>query len=219
MDPPQETLRVIYESIPELFLVPAEMVDHIYHKGRPAVAESRLTHPVLPEGPGPEGPFEVQVKYHGAFSDWLGETSTIVYDSYPFDAEIIDGFQPVFKFNVADIEKLGSTPVGFLGAAYLDNKENIAWTLHLAGGGTATAPVHRDPDADELRFSATGDKMGNFLFTPQGVDHGAGRGYTKGERNRAPNAYDEGASISAYTRKALKGTAEAKSLASPCDHC
>ena len=34
---PQDTLRVIYESGPEIYVVPTEMVDHLYGKGRPPV--------------------------------------------------------------------------------------------------------------------------------------------------------------------------------------
>ncbi len=43
----QETIRVIYESAPEIFLVPVEMVDHVYHQGRPAIVEERLGRPKL----------------------------------------------------------------------------------------------------------------------------------------------------------------------------
>jgi len=212
---PQETLRVIYESVPEIFVVPAEMVDHIYGKGRGALASEKIQHPELPKGPAPEGKFEVRVKYRGAFSDYLGENSTIYYDHYPLDAEIIDGKMPVFKFAVGDIEKLGSTPVAFLGAAYLDNKDNLAFTFHLSGAGSGGAPVHRDPDGDELRYPVSGPEVGNFVFTPQGVDHGAGRGYTKKERNRTPDISDRGLSISAYTLRPLKGTPVAFRSARP----
>jgi homogentisate 1,2-dioxygenase len=201
---PQETLRVIYESVPEIFLVPTEMVDHVYHKGRPAVSPDRLQRPKLVEPPAAEGEYEVRVKYNGAFSDFLGEISTIVYDYYPLDVAVIDGVEPVVKFSVADIEKLGTTPVPFLGAAYLDNRQNLAWTLHLSGGGSG--PVHRDADVDEMRYLSSGPKMGDILFTPQGVDHGAGRGYTKRERNRPQEPYDMGDTISAYTMKPLRGT-------------
>jgi homogentisate 1,2-dioxygenase len=212
---PQETLRIVYESEPEIFVVPAEMVEHIYRKGRPALKPDVFKYPELPKGKPPEGKFEVRVKYKGAFSEFLGETTSITYDFYPLDTELIDGYIPVFKFSIDDIEKLGSTPVAFLGAAYLDNKNNMAWTMHLSGGGVGSAPVHRDPDGDELRYTASGAKIGNFLFTPHGVDHGGGRGYTKKERNRAPDAYDIPDSISAYTLKPLKGTQTAQRYARP----
>lgn len=213
---PQETLRVIFESEPEIFLVPAEMVEHIYGKGRAAVRGERLKFPELPKGSRPQkGEYEVRVKYRGAFSDFLGEETSIVYDFYPLDVELIDGYVPVLKFNTADIEKLGSTPVAFLGAAYLDNKNNMAWTMHLSGGGVGSAPVHRDPDGDELRYTGSGSMTGNFLFTPHGVDHGGGRGYTKKERNREAGPYDIGDSISAYTLKPLKGTPMAQRFAGP----
>jgi hypothetical protein len=129
--------------------------------------------------------------------------------------EVVDGVVPVFKLPIDEIEKLGSTPVAFLGGAYLDHKKNMAWTMHLSGGGVGSAPVHRDPDGDELRYTSSGPKMGNFLFTPHGVDHGGGRGYTRKQRNRAPEDYDIGDSISAYTVKALKGTALAHRCAHP----
>lgn len=212
---PQDSLRVIYESGPELFLIPTEMVDHIYGKGRPALSPDKVQRPELPRGPKPEGEFEVRVKYNGAFSDFLGEISSIVYDFYPLDVEIIDGCQPLFKFHTTDIEKLGTTPVGFIGAAYLDNKKNLAWTLHLSGGGVGSAPVHRNPDADELRYIGSGPMMGNFLFTPQGADHGGGRGYTKKERNRPAEPYDRGHTFSAYTGKAVKGTPVTHRVAKP----
>jgi homogentisate 1,2-dioxygenase len=215
MESPQDTLRLIYESAPEIFLAPTSMVDHIYGKGRPAVSPDRLERPKLLTTAEPEGRFEVRIKYHGAFADFLGEMSSIVYDRYPLDVEVIDGEQPVYKFSAADIEKLGTTPVCFMAAAYLDNKSNLAWTLHLSGGGVGNAPVHRDADADELRYSGSGPMTGNFLFTPQGVDHGGGRGYTKKERNRAAGPYDVGDSISIYTVKALKGTALAYRFAKP----
>ncbi len=206
LNKPQETLRVIYESAPEIFVVPAEMVDHIYGKGRGALASEKLQTPELPKGSAPEGEFEVRVKYRGAFSDFLGDISTIHYDHYPLDAEIIDGEMQVFKFGVGDIEKLGTTPIAFIGAAYLDNKKNLAYTFHFTGGGGSGAPVHRDPDGDELRYPISGPRMGHFVFTPQGVDHGAGRGHTKKERNRPLDISDRGPSISAYTLKPLKGT-------------
>ncbi len=216
LERPQDTLRVIYESGPEIFLVPAEMVEHIYRKGRPALKPQDLKHPELPKGGTPaRGKFEVRVKYQGAFSDFLGETTSILYDFYPLDTELIDGYIPVVKFSIDDIEKLGSTPVAFLGAAYLDNKNNMAWTIHLSGGGVGSAPVHRNPDGDELRYTPSGGKIGNFLFTPHGVDHGGGRGYTKKERNRAPDAYDIPDSISAYTLRPLKGTQIAQRCARP----
>jgi homogentisate 1,2-dioxygenase len=215
LEGPRETRRMIYESRPEIFLVPAEMVEHVYHKGRPAVPPSRLQRPrLLPTRPA--GAFEVRVKYEGAFSDFLGDTSTILYDFYPLDTEILDGTEAVFKFGAADIEKLGTTPVPFLGGAYLDNRANLAWTLHLTGGGAGHAPVHRNADVDELRYHASGPRMGAIQFSPQGVDHGAGRGYTRAERNRASGPYDEGDIFSAYTLKALKGTSLAHQFATPC---
>jgi hypothetical protein len=131
------------------------------------------------------------------------------------DVELVDGEVPVFKFGVEEIEKLGSTPVPFLGGAYLDNKKNVAWTLHLSGGGVGTAPVHRDADVDELRYVCSGSKAGNFLFTPQGVDHGGGRGYTRREKNRPPDAYDVDDNISVYTIRPLKGTPAAYRASRP----
>lgn len=230
LDRPHDTLRLIFESRPEMFLVPTEMVDHVYHKGRPAVDPDRVEKPTLPNAPRPggepalsraEGPalskaegYEVRVKYTGAFSDFLGQTSSIVYDFHPFDAEIIDGTTNIYKFSISDIEKLGTNPVPFIGGAYLDNKRNLAWTLHLSGGGEG-APVHRNPDVDEFRYLSSGPRMGAILFSPQGVDHGAGRGYTRRERNRPENPYDTGDTISAYTFKPLKGTPEAYRHAKP----
>jgi len=213
MPRPQDTLRAIYESGPEIFFVPTAMVDHVYHKGRPAVSEDSRQRPKLLREIPVGSEFEVRVKYSGAFADFLGEMSTIVYDHYPLDVELIDGEEPVVKFSVADIEKLGSAPVPFVGAAYLDNKANLAWTLHLSGGGGGTAPVHRDVDVDEMRYLSSGPKMGNILFTPQGVDHGAGRGYTRRERNRPEEPYDLGDTISAYTLKPFKGTPLAHGVA------
>lgn len=211
----RETLRIIYESGPEIFLVPTEMVDHIYGKGRPALNLDRLQRPELLREVPPKGDFEVRVKYRGAFAEYLGELSSIHYDTYPLDAEVIDGVVPVIKFSVDDIEKLGTTPVAFIGAAYLDNRKNLAYTFHLSGGGGSGAPVHRDPDADELRYPTSGPLLGNFVFTPQGVDHGAGRGYTRKERNRPADSSDRSLSISAYTLKPLKGTPAAMRCASP----
>lgn len=223
LDEPGDSIRAIYESKPEIFPVPTEMLDHVYRKGRPALDPAKLQHPQLSKGPPPTGEFEVRVKYSGAFADFLGERSSIFYDFYPLDAEIVDGNEAAFKFSVEDIEKLGSTPVPFLGAAYLDNKNNLAWTLHIAGGGGAgresSAPVHRDVDVDELRYSLSGPMVGSFSFTPQGVDHGAGRGYTKRERNRPQDPYDTGDTISAYTFKALKGTVDAQQVAQPSSVC
>jgi homogentisate 1,2-dioxygenase len=213
MPRPQTTLRAIYESGPEIFLVPVDMVEHVYHKGRAPVTEDRLERPRLVREAPVGREFEVRVKYRGAFSDFLGEMSTIVYDHYPLDVEAIDGDESVVKFSVADIEKLGSTPVPFVGAAYLDNKANLAWTLHLSGGGGGTAPVHRDADVDEMRYFSSGPKIGNILFTPQGVDHGAGRGYTRRERNRPEEDYDLGDTISMYSLKPLKGTQLAHGVA------
>ena len=57
--------------------------------------------------------------------------------------------------------------------------------------------------------------LGRFQFTPQGVDHGYGRGYTKRERNRPDSPYDSGDVISAYTMRPLKGTAIAYQAARP----
>jgi len=212
---PQDSLRVIYESAPEIFMVPVEMVDHLYGKGRPAVKPEKLRRPELLKESRPEGEYEVRVKYKGAFSDFLGEVSSLFYHFYPLDVEMIDGESPVAKFGVDDIEKLGSTPVPFLGGAYLDNKKNLAWTLHLSGGGISAAPVHRDADVDELRYTTSGPKLGNFLFTPQGVDHGGGRGYTRKERNRPADVYDVEGTMSAYTVKPLKGTPVAYRFARP----
>ncbi len=206
LDRPQDTLRAIYESGPEIFFIPAEMVEHLYHKGRPAISPDRLTRPALRTAPGPAGEYDVRVKYSGAFSEMLGDTTTLHYERYPLDTEIIDGEQPVVKFSVTDIEKLGSTPVPFVGAAYLDNKTRLAWTLHLSGGGF-TAPVHRNVDVDELRWQGSGPSVGRFQYTPQGVDHGYGRGFTKRERNRQDSPSDVGDVISAYTVRPLKGTA------------
>ncbi|HEY3117435.1 MAG TPA: hypothetical protein VGK54_11900 [Chloroflexota bacterium] len=210
---PGDTLRLIVESKPEIFVVPTEMVDHIYHKGRQPIALDRLKYPVL-GGPAASGPVTMRIKYSGAFSDVMGETSTIVYDRYPFDTEIIDGVNSVFKFSVTDIEKLGTTPVPFVGAAYMDNPKNVSWTFHLSGGGER-APVHRDPDVDECRYISSGPKMGSILFSPHGVDHGAGRGYTKQERNRPQGPYDTGDTLSLYTIKPLKGTRVAFEIAKP----
>lgn len=212
---PGATTRMIYESGPEVFLIPTEMVDHVYGKGRPPVDPSTVQRPRLPDGPLPEGQFEVRVKYQGAFSEFLGDTSTLCFDFYPLDAAIVDGNHAVYKFSVTDIEKLGSTPIPFLGGAYLDNKANLAWTLHLTGGGGAGAPVHRNVDVDELRYHSGGPSAGTIQFTPQGVDHGAGRGYTRRERNRELGAYDTGDILSAYTVKPLKGTAAAYRCAAP----
>ena len=191
------------------------MVEHVYHKGRPALTHERLRYPRLVE-PSPEpGRFDIRVKYRGAFSEFLGEMSTIAYDFSPMDVQLVDGENPVYAFSIADIEKLGSTPVPFLGGAYLDNRSNLAWTLHLTGGGNR-APVHRNPDVDELRFHSSGTKAGAILFTPQGVDHGAGRGYTRHERNRPHGPYDDGDVLSIYTFRALKGTEAAFNHAVPC---
>jgi hypothetical protein len=101
-----------------------------------------------------------------------------------------------------------------VGAAYLDNPKNLAWTFHLSGGGER-APVHRDPDVDECRYISSGPKMGSILFSPQGVDHGAGRGYTKPDRNRPQGPYDTGDTLSLYTIKPLAGTRAAFDVAKP----
>lgn len=211
---PHDTHRLILESRPEVFLVPTEMVEHVYHKGRPALNPQAIQRATLTATTAPSGRYEVRVKYTGAFSDFLGQISRVLYDFYPLDAEIIDGEVGVYKFSVADIEKLSSTPVPFLGGAYLDNAKNLAWTLHLSGGGDR-APVHRDPDVDEFRYLSSGPKLGSILFTPQGVDHGAGRGYTKVDRNRPSGPYDTGDTLSAYTLKPLRGTPEAFQVAHP----
>lgn len=216
---PQETLRVIFASHPEVFIVPMEMVEDIYLRGLGPLPAERLKRPVLRASSDDAGPFEVRVTYNGAFSDFLGETTTLTYDFDPLDAEIIDGCQSVFKFNVADIEPLGVTPIPFIGGRYLDNEGNLAWTLHLfrgpGSGRESMAPCHRNPDVDELRYQSSGPMMGNFLLTPQGVDHGAGVGYTRKERNRPAGPYDEGDTVGAYTIKALKGTPLAYRLAKP----
>ena len=211
----QDTLRVIFESGAEIFVVPLEMVEPIYGKGRPALKPECLIKPELNREDAVGGEFELRVKYRGAFAEFLGDTSSIAYDFYPLDAELIDGEIPVFKFSLDDVEKLGTTPVAFLGGAYLDNRENRAWTMHVTGGGVGSAPVHRNPDSDELRYISSGPNLGHFLFTPQGVDHGGGRGYTKKERNRPAGPYDIGDSISAYTVKPLKGTPQAFRCATP----
>ena len=214
----KESLRIIYESEPEMFLVPVEAIDEYYGTGKPALDPAKLVRPQLRKGAKPEGEFEVRVKYRGAFSDFLGEISTFYFDYYPLDVEIIDGFVPVFKFCASDVERFPGTPAPFLGGAYLDNKERIAWTLHLAGGGGRGhrgTPVHRDPDIDELRYNSSGPAMGIFLFTPHGADHGWGRGYTKKERNRPQDDYDLGDVVSAYTIKPLKGTSTSFTIAKP----
>jgi homogentisate 1,2-dioxygenase len=213
----QETLRLIVESGPEMFLVPTEMVDHVYGKGRPPVDPAKVQRPRLSTAARPEGEYELRVKYTGGFSEFLGDMSTLVYNHHPLDVEIVDGHVGVFKFSVEDIERLGSTPIPFVGGAYLDNKQNLAWMLHLtAGGGTGRAPVHRNPDVDELRYCSSGPRTGNFLFSPQGVDHGYGRGYTRLERNLPIGPYDEGDILSAYTVRPLKGTPDAHRCARPC---
>jgi homogentisate 1,2-dioxygenase len=216
MREPQETLRLIFESGPEMFLVPTEMVDHVYGKGRPPVDPAKVERPRLVAA-RPAGEYEVRVKYAGAFSEFLGETSTLVYEHHPLDVEIVDGQVGVLKFSVADVERLGATPIPFVGGAYLDNKQNVAWMLHLtAGGGVGRAPVHRNPDVDELRYCSSGPRTGNFLFSPQGVDHGYGRGYTRLERNLPSGPYDEGDILSAYTSRPVKGTPDAFRCARPC---
>src|SRR5918999_1896260 len=48
---PQETLRVIYESGPEIFLVPVEMIDNYYRKGTPALEPAKVQRPHLNRGP------------------------------------------------------------------------------------------------------------------------------------------------------------------------
>ena len=211
---PQDTLRMIYESEPEIFVVPAEMMDYGDDTVPQPLALSKLQKPQLATGPKPPGEFEVRVKYNGAFSDFLGEISTFVYDFYPLDAELMEGESPVFKFSVADIERPAAFPgpTPFLAGAYLDTKSRLAFTLNLTGSG-AKAPVHRDPDADELRYFSSGPDMGNIIFTPQGVDHGWGRGYTKKERNRPTGRYDVGDTISIYPTKPFKGTPIAQRFA------
>jgi len=215
MDGPQDTLRIIFESGPEIFVVPLEMVEPIYGKGKPALKPESIIKPELRQGDPGGTEFELRVKYRGAFADFLGETSSISYAYHPLDVELIDGEIPVFKFSLDDVEKLGNTPVAFLGGAYLDHPENRAWTMHVTGGGVGSAPVHRNPDSDELRYVSCGPNLGNFLFTPQGVDHGGGRGYTRKERNRPAGPYDVGDSISAYTIKPLKGSPQAYRWAAP----
>jgi hypothetical protein len=37
MKKPEESFRIIYESVPEVFLVPAEMIETYYRMGRPAL--------------------------------------------------------------------------------------------------------------------------------------------------------------------------------------
>ncbi|MBM2810807.1 MAG: Homogentisate 1,2-dioxygenase [Chloroflexi bacterium] len=63
-----ETLRYIYESAPEVFLIPAEMIDHVYGKGRPAVSPERLQYPAVLPATDTPGSYQVRVKYGGAFS-------------------------------------------------------------------------------------------------------------------------------------------------------
>jgi homogentisate 1,2-dioxygenase len=213
-----ESLRIVYESEPEMMLVPVESIDEYYGTGRPALQESKLVRPELPRGDRPTGEFEIRVKYRGAFSEFLGETTSVRFDYYPLDAAIIDGFIPVFKFSAADVARFPGTPAPFLQGAYLDNKERCAWTMHLAGGGGGGirgTPVHRDADVDELRYNSSGPAMGTFLFTPHGCDHGWGRGYTKKERNRPQDDYDLGDVVSAYTIKPLKGTPESFKIVKP----
>lgn len=177
---------------------------------------ARLTYPQLPKGPRPDGEFEVRVKYTGAFSDSLGEMSTIYYERYPLDVEIVNGHVGVFKFSLGDVERFKGTLVPFVGGAYLDNKNNLAWMLHLTGGtGGGRAPVHRNPDVDELRYFSMGPQKGNFQFTPHGVDHGWGRGYTKQERNSPAGPYDVPDVLSAYTGRPLKGTPISQQFAMP----
>jgi homogentisate 1,2-dioxygenase len=207
----KESLRIIYESEPEMLLVPVESIEEYYNTERAALEEAKLVRPQLPGGERPKGEFEVRVKYRGAFADFLGEITTFRFDHYPLDVEIIDGFVPVFKFSASDVARFPGTPAPFLQGAYLDNKERCAWTMHLAGGGGGGirgTPVHRDPDIDELRYNSSGPAMGTFLFTPHGADHGWGRGYTKKERNRPQDDYDLGDVVSAYTIKPLKGTSD-----------
>ncbi|MBM2810808.1 MAG: hypothetical protein HW416_1567 [Chloroflexi bacterium] len=91
-------------------------------------------------------------------------------------------------------------------------------TQASAGGGGGSAPVHRNPDVDELRITATGARLGSIEFTPQGVDHGYGRGYTVRERNLPVGPDEGGARLSLYSGKALKGTADCFKAASPI-HC
>ncbi len=79
------------------------------------------------------------------------------------------------------------------------------------------AELTKHVHAHKFRYIFSGPKTGNFLFTPQGVDHGSGRGYTKKERNRPPDPYDIGDVISAYTGNPPKGTPAAQRLARPYD--
>lgn len=217
---PQDTRRVIYESEPEIFPMPAELIDHAYGQGRAPLPLSKLQRPVLSPGPKPEGEFHVRVKYRGAFSDFMGEMSTVTYGYYPLDVERIEGDAQVVKFSITDIEKFPGTPVPFLAASYLDNRSNLAFTFNLttvAGDiQRAGSPVHRNADTDELKYTSTGPAMGSFLLTPQCVDHGWGRGYTKKERNDPGAAVAPGDEISAYTTKPLRGTPAARELAKPC---
>jgi homogentisate 1,2-dioxygenase len=214
----KESLRIIYESESEMMLVPVETIDEYYNTGRPALEESKLVRPELLNGAKPQGEFEVRVKYHGAFSDFLGKITTFYFDYYPLDVDLVDGFVPVFKFAATDVARFPGTPAPFLHGAYLDNKERCAWTMHLAGGGgrgLRGTPVHRDADIDELRYNSSGPAMGTFLFTPHGADHGWGRGYTKKERNRPQDDFDLGDVVSAYTIKPLKGTQTSFNYAKP----
>jgi homogentisate 1,2-dioxygenase len=210
----QDTLRFIYESGPELFLVPSEMIEHVYGAGRAPLDLDRLTYPVL-QPARPDGSYQVRVRYDGAFSAFMGEMSTIAYTFDPLEAEIVDGYPHVFKFGLRDVEQLGTTPMPFIAGAYLDNKQNLAWALHMTAGVGTSAPVHRNPDVDELRIKATGRLMGNMEFTPQGVDHGYGRGYTVSERNLPAGPDEGGIRPSLYSMKSLKGTRECFEAARP----
>ncbi|HVO94043.1 MAG TPA: homogentisate 1,2-dioxygenase, partial [Terriglobales bacterium] len=118
----KESLRIIYESEPEMMLVPLETIDDYYNAGRAALEEDKLVRPQLPSGACPSGEFEVRVKYRGAFSEFLGETTTFRFDHYPLDVQIIDGFVPVFKFSATDVARFPGTPAPFLQGAYLDHK-------------------------------------------------------------------------------------------------
>ena len=64
----KESLRIIYESEPEMLLVPVESIEEYYNAGRAALDEAKLVRPQLPQGERPPGEFEVRVKYRGAFS-------------------------------------------------------------------------------------------------------------------------------------------------------
>jgi hypothetical protein len=70
---------------------------------------------------------------------YLEQTSGVknpIASKIPVDTKYIIGYSVpqdvgVFKFNLGDIEKFRGSPVPFVGGAYLDNENNLAWMLHL----------------------------------------------------------------------------------------